>query len=132
MIFKQHIPAFVETEGSPPEFLFQTTEELLALPVVQRWSQRANFSHFAKQVDCLMAIYHGGYEWWVVGSVSDPAALGLPRWDGGKYRARLPDGTLVHLTAKDVISSCAGFLTLRDGSKVEDVGVGTAAGGCIK
>lgn len=123
MIFKQHIPDFVETRDPPPEVPFQTTAELLAWPAVQRWSQRTSFSHFAKRDNLLMAIYRGGYEWWVVGYVSDPAALDLPLWDGGKYRARLPDGTLVHLTAKDVKSSCADVLTLLDGSKVEDVGV---------
>lgn len=48
------------------------------------------------------------------------ARFDLPQWDGGKYRAELPDGRVVELSGGaggDVVSSCGEVLTLRDGSK---------------
>lgn len=83
--FRQHIPSGVDISGTPQEYQFETTEELLRLEVVLRFSQDSNFSHFAKSDNCLMAISDGGSSWWVVGFIADPASVNLPQWDRGRH-----------------------------------------------
>src|SRR3990167_9784089 len=115
--FRQHIPAFVDVDR-PASIPFATTEDLLALEVMQRY-KAPNFSHFAMGDNTLMAISEEGYRWWVVGFITDPKAIDLPAWDGGKYLARLADGrevTLTRQTTPRVSSSCGGWLTLSDGT----------------
>ena len=116
--FRQHIPAFVEVDH-PPAIPFETTADLLALPVVQRY-KGSTFSRFAMSDKCLMVIEDDGFQWWVVGFIADPSAIDLPKWDGWKHLARLPDGREVVLT-NEVVSSCGGQLTLRDGTVATDV-----------
>ena len=114
--FTQHIPSFVDTD-TPSAFPFETTEELLDLEVVQRYSKKPGFSHFAMSRNALMEISDGGHFWWVVGYIGHPEQVTLPEWDGGRYRAELPSGERVELSGKDVRSSCGDELTLRDGTK---------------
>jgi hypothetical protein len=113
--FTQHIPAFVEVD-LPAPVPFETTEDLLALEVVRRYGKRKDFSHFAMSDNCLMEISDGGYHWWVVGYIEKPDEVNLPKWSGGKYRAKLPNGEITTLS-DEVISSCRDMLTLTDGSK---------------
>ena len=118
--FRQHIPAFVDIDGPPPVAEFSTTDELLALEIVHRYGKGPGFSHFAMSDNHLMEISDEGFEWWVVGSVSDPSAVDLPKWGGGKFRAELPDGSRVVL-GSEVVSSCGDVLTLRDGTKARNL-----------
>lgn len=118
--FKQHIPAFVDVD-SPPVQNFETTQELLALEIVQRYVKDKGFSHFAMSGNLLMKICDEGYRWWVVGRIGDPSSIDLPKWDGGKYRAQLPNGDVVELTGQDVYSSCGDELTLHDGTKAKEI-----------
>jgi hypothetical protein len=113
--FWQHIPAYVDGDRPGP-VTFSTTQELLALPVVQRYGKGADFSHFAMSDNALMEIADDGFYWWVVGHVADPTSIDLPKWNGGKYRAQLADGTKTVLSS-EVTSSCGDELRLRDGSK---------------
>jgi hypothetical protein len=79
--FRQHIPGFVgDPDDSPKEYTFETTEELLALEVVQRYGKGPDFSHFALFGDLLMEISDGGRHWWVVGYLGDPTSVDLPQW----------------------------------------------------
>lgn len=119
--FVQHIPNFVDIDEQPKRIPFETTEDLLNLEVVKRYGQRRDFSHFAISDNYLMEISEGGLHWWVVGRIADPAAVDLPQWDGGKYKARLADGLDVDLLGKDVVSSCGNVLTLRDGTVAIDL-----------
>ena len=118
--FRQHIPAFVDIDGPPPMAEFSTTDELLALEVVQRYGKGPDFSHFAMSDNRLMEISDEGFKWWVVGSVSDPSAVDLPKWGGWKFRAELPDGSRVVL-GSEVVSSCGDVLTLRNGTKARNL-----------
>lgn len=123
--FRQHIPGFARDGREPPEPVipFETTADLLALEIVQRY-KGPTFSHFAMSENHLMAISDDGYSWWVVGFVADPSAVDLPQWDGGKHLARLADGvevTLTRDTTPHVSSSCGGRLSLSDGTEAVDV-----------
>jgi hypothetical protein len=114
--FIQHIPPFVDVDA-PAASPFETTEDLLALEVVQRYGKRPDFSHFAMSDNALMEISDGGHHWWVVGFVADPEQVNLPKWDGGKYRAELLNGERIDLQCDDVVMSRGDVLTLRDGTK---------------
>ena len=89
--FRQHIPNFVDIKA-PLLDKFETTEDLLNLEIVQRYGKRKDFSHFAISDNCLMEISDEGFHWWVVGYIKKPNEVDLPKWDGGKYRAELPNG----------------------------------------
>jgi hypothetical protein len=78
------------------------------------------FSHFAMSDNCLMVIHDDGFHWWVVGYVEKPERVDLPKWEGGKYRAQMSDGTIKILT-NEVVSSCGYTLTLADGTKAINI-----------
>lgn len=119
--FRQHIPAYVEMDRPAP-IPFESTADLLALEVVQRYRTTSDgaFSHFAMDDNTLMVISGEGFHWWVVGFIAHPDDIDLPRWTGWKHLARLADGREVVLTT-EVVSACGGRLTLRDGSVATDV-----------
>lgn len=113
--FKQHIPSFCDVDH-PAAVPFETTEELLALEIVQRYGKQPNFSHFAMSDNVLMEISDGGHHWWAVGYIEHPEQVNLPKWNGGKYRAELPNGERAELQSGEVVMSCGDTLTLRDGT----------------
>ena len=119
--FRQHIPSFVDIGGPPPVAEFSTTEDLLSLEIVQSYGKSKDFSHFAMYRDCLMEIRDSGFKWLVVGYVSDPSVVDLPKWEGGKFRAELPDGSRVVLESSEVVVAYADVLILRDGTKAREV-----------
>ena len=89
--FKQHIPCFVDIDPpSPNLYEFETTEELLNLEIVQRYGKEKNFSHFALNENRLIEVSDNGYYWWVVGYIKYPNDVDLPKWEGPKYREKLP------------------------------------------
>ena len=118
--FLQHIPAFVDVDERPQKIPFETTEELLSLEVVKRYSTRPSFSHFAVDDNYLMEIYDDGFGWWVVGRIGCPESVELPKWEGWKFHAEMPDGSKVVL-GKEVVSSCGDELTLEDGTKAREI-----------
>ena len=67
-----------------------------------------------------MVIHDDGFHWWVVGYIENPADIDLPKWDGWKHKAKMPDGSIKTLT-DEVISSCGDILTLRDGTKAKNI-----------
>ena len=117
--FKQHIPSFVATDEKAEWVEFSTTSDLLELPIVKRYTDSENFSHFALWHNYLMEICDDGFYWWVVGYIEDPTSIELPEWAGAKYRALLPNGEIEVLAEDEVVSSCSGVLTLQNGSTVE-------------
>lgn len=124
MKFSQHIPTFVETMGEPsPCFEFNSLQELLDHPIVARYKEHCDgvFSHFALSDNHLMVISNDGFNWWVVGYVSDPDALDLPKWEGWKYDAELADGSRAVLNGNQIVSSCGDKLKLHDGSFARNV-----------
>lgn len=118
--FRQHIPSFIDIDGPPPLAEFSTTEDLLSLEIVQSYGKSKDFSHFAMYRDCLMEIRDSGFKWLVVGYVSDPSVIDLPKWEGGKFRAELPDGSRAVL-GSEVVSSYGDVLILRDGTKARNL-----------
>jgi len=119
--FTQHIPAFVDVREKIPTHEFETIEDLLSLEVVKRYGQGKDFSHFALSDNHLMEISDDGFKWWVVGYIKNVKDLVLPKWEGGKYRAALPNGDKVILSS-EVVSSCGDVLTLEDGTKAKNLG----------
>lgn len=117
MIFRQHIPSFVD--GAESEIIkFNTTEELLNSELFQRYKNPD--SSFVKDDNKIMEIHDDGYHWWVVGFVDQPDKIDLPKWDGWKFRAELKDGRKVVLS-KEVVMSSGDILTLRDGSTAKNL-----------
>jgi hypothetical protein len=88
MTFKQHIPAFVDTDTPPVTFEFQTAAELLAHPWVDQWTREARFlrysvGEYTGDVALLSEEDDTGAHWCVLGYLRpgpDALALGLPRW----------------------------------------------------
>lgn len=118
--FKQHIPNFVDVSKNPEWHDFETINQLLALEVVQRYGKGDKFSHFALSDNRLMEVSDNGLRWRVVGYIKDPDAVDFPQWEGWKYRAEMPDGTIKTLT-DEVVSSCGGILELADGTTARDM-----------
>jgi hypothetical protein len=118
--FRPHVPAFFDISEPPPATEFATTAQLLAIDRVARYRKKRGFSHFAMEDECLLAVLDDGHDWWVIGTVSDPSAVDLPKWGGWKFRAELPDGTQTVL-GDEVVSCCGDVLTLRDGTKARDL-----------
>lgn len=112
--FKRHIPAFVDVDR-PDWIPFETTADLLNLEIVKRYRTDTNFSHFAMEDNALMVISDNGFHWWVVGFIEKPDEIDLPKWEGWKFKAELANGERVIL-GNEVVSSCDGVLTLRDGT----------------
>lgn len=112
--FIQHVPSFV-SGVDPTEFEFDKTDELLSSEYVSRFSKNANFSHFAMSDNRLMSISDNGFHWWVVGFISDPESVDLPKWEGWKFRASIDGGPEVILGKDEVWCSCGKELSLRDG-----------------
>ena len=117
--FTQHMPNFVDTREPAPCAEFETTEDLLNLEIMQKCMRRKDFSHFAMQGNCLMEISDNGFFWWVIGYIKYPSKVDLPKWEGWKYKAKLPDGSRVILTGNEVIYVSGDILTLQDGTKAE-------------
>ena len=108
----------------PPRILFDTVEQLLAVPFVKRWADDADFSWLAidKQPATdryyLMAIERGGRKWWVIGRLLNPVE-GLRQWDGGIYEAFDEDGKPIEIPGSEVYSSCGDDLTLKNGRRLK-------------
>ena len=95
---KRYYPSFVDMRNPEGAVRFTTTEELLAIPFVKSWSEEKGFSHFALSADCLMAILDGGKGWWVIGRLTDPSMVDLPKWIEkfpDKYCVTQPDGDCI-------------------------------------
>lgn len=74
---QQHRPAFFEgfeNENVP----FDTLEELLKISWVANFAKSLAFHRFSVSDNHLMAEYHDGREWWVVGFLKNPVD-GLPK-----------------------------------------------------
>jgi len=78
---RQYRPAFFEGfENETVEF--STTKELLDVLFVKKFCSEG-FSGFAVSDEHLMATYKNGKEWWVVGTLSNPSLVKLPKWQSG-------------------------------------------------
>lgn len=78
---RQYRPAFFE--GFKNETVeFSTTEDLLNVLFVKNFCGQ-EFSGFAISDEHLMATYENGKEWWIVGTLSDPKLVTLPKWKSG-------------------------------------------------
>lgn len=111
--FTQHIPRYVD--GTPKSLNFETTDDLLSLDGVHQYTNDKGFSHFAISDNCLMSISNDGFNWWVVGYIKDVSSINLPKWEGWKFKAEMPDGS-ISIVGSEVSSSCGDVLTLRDGT----------------
>lgn len=109
-----------ERNDDDPVIEFNTTEELLDHSLINSYSEKENFSHFAMSGNHLMEISDNGFRWWVIGVIENPSIIELPEWDGGKHLAEDENGKEIVLT-KEVVSSCGDILTLRDGRKLKNL-----------
>lgn len=115
----RHIPSFVDRAGPAERAAFETREQLLAIDFVRSWTEHLGFHQFSIDERLLIAEFRGGREWWVVGRLS-AAVEYLPAWDYGIYECEQDDGSLVEIAGRDVLSSCAGEVTLRDGRVLQE------------
>jgi hypothetical protein len=116
-IFKQYIPTIVDDRGmSRCVINFDTSQDLLLNSYFDHYKQLPNFSHFAMSENTLMAILDDGFIWYVLGFISDLNSVAdIPLWDGGKYNINI-NGVKTVVSNDKVYSSCAGYITLIDGS----------------
>ena len=90
---KQHYPNFCE--GFTPEVVsFSSTEELLNIPFVKKFSELPKFYRYSissykkyETRDLLMCELDEGYEWWVIGILENKENVNLPEWSA-KYKAK--------------------------------------------
>jgi hypothetical protein len=84
--FTQHVPAMVDLgDSSPIQFEFSSLEELLSHEYVKRFSKedhswQCSYKKYPGGRDTLMTVKNDGSFWWVVGYITDGAALNLPAW----------------------------------------------------
>jgi hypothetical protein len=101
----------VETDSPPSRFEFDSTDELLKY-LEPRKQLFKEFSHFAIEDNCVMAISENGFHWWVLGMVSSP--VNLPQWDHGMYACK--DGDIaIDVPGTQVIWSAGDDVCLKDG-----------------
>lgn len=75
----QYRPAFFE--GFENETVdFDNLEDLLKIPFVANFTTNRGFNRFSVSGQMLMAEYHNGKKWLVVGYIKNPEGLGLPEW----------------------------------------------------
>jgi hypothetical protein len=124
--YRQRIPNYIDLGIPPPGFDFDTTEELINHPELQRNMEMIPntelYLHNEPYISegLLMMVYNEGLTWCCVGYIKNPEDVNLPAWSGCKYVAQYDDGTIEILdnTSKNpVVSSCGGKLTLKDGTK---------------
>jgi hypothetical protein len=77
--FKQHIPNCI-SGASPVEFDFNSQAELLSHEAVSRWAQQDSFHRFSLSGNFLKAEFDQGDSAYVVGTISDPEQLSLPKY----------------------------------------------------
>jgi hypothetical protein len=84
--FTQHVPAMVDIGNEYPfQFNFNDLEELLSHEYVKRFFIEGHIwkyspAKYAGDRECLMITNDDNSWWWVVGYITDGAALGLPIW----------------------------------------------------
>lgn len=62
---------------------FSSVGELEKIPFVSSFAALDGFCGFAIGGNKLMAVYDGGCEWWVVGTLKKPDGVDLPKWTPG-------------------------------------------------
>jgi len=83
---KQYRPNLVTTTEDNQMVEFETTQELLNIDFVKKFSNRNNFYRYSLDIDnyfnqySLMAEYNDGRDWWVVGFIDNPQDIDLPKW----------------------------------------------------
>lgn len=121
---RRYYPAFVDTDDPRIPFEFTNIADLLSIPWVAHWTEAPGFEGFVKARDeertHLMAVLDDGFSWWVIGYLTNAQSVPLPIWKGWKHLVRMPDGT-EQVLGNEVVSSCGGELTLRDGTIGFDV-----------
>lgn len=123
--FRQRIPGFIDPRGLvPEEFYFDTTEELVNHPFIQGWLDRHNPSNLVKDEKYLIVEYNEGFNWWVIGYITNSDDLQVPEWTGGKWVVQYENGQIEVLTKESknpVIRTCGDEITLKDGTKCKDI-----------
>jgi hypothetical protein len=112
--------SFHDADHVPSVFEFESTADLFALEIVRQANKIG--AEFVLDGDHLLVLYKDGFEWWVVGRISQPNKVNLPKWGGPKVRVRLDNG-LETVVNKEIHSMCGNRVTLRDGSvaiKIEE------------
>ena len=109
-------PGFMDGQPGPPAVEFETTEDLLALGDVRK--SHSPDARYVMSDNYLMVLTHDGFEWWVLGRISDPSKIDLPKWRGAKMKVRFPDGREEVVQDGEVSVICGDEITLEDGLKV--------------
>lgn len=78
MKLTHYVPAGMNADGTEIGS-FETTEELLSLPLVRRCLEFVDFHQFFLVDDLLMAETNDGLNWWIVGRIDAPEKIDLPK-----------------------------------------------------
>jgi hypothetical protein len=106
-------PGFMDGQPGPPAVEFETTEELLALDDVRQ--SHSPDSQYVMSDGYLMVLTKNGFNWWVLGRISDPSKVNLPKWRGAKIKVRFPDGHEAIAQDGEVAIICGDKITLKNG-----------------
>lgn len=111
----QHVPAFVDIgDERPKEGVFDSLEQLLAIPFVKVFSDESDFHQFSTGGGMLLAEQQGGRRWWVVGRLEKPVD-GLQSWSKGIYQCVGKDGQPIDVPGTEVSYSVGDKVGLKSG-----------------
>lgn len=121
--FRQHIPRFIDSDNSY-EFDFDSIEKLINSSFVQLCLSENPNSTLVKHRDLLMITHNEGFNWRVIGYISNPDDLKLSEWTGAKYIGQYQNGIVEVFdenSENPVVSSCGNELTLKDGTVCKNI-----------
>lgn len=113
--FRQHIPNFC-SGIDPVEYDFSDITELHNKHPFNIHMETKDFDKFVVSDNYIMAVFEGGFRWWVVGSVTSMEGIDYPEWDGGRWLVKMPDGSEEIIESDRFASSCGEVVTLKDGT----------------
>lgn len=99
---------------------FNTTEELLNLPIFIDLAKKHGFTYFAKSFDVIYYVGDHGFERSIMGSIKYINNVDLPQLEGWKFHARLANGSITVLTS-EVAKRMKDVLYLHDGTTAIDL-----------
>lgn len=110
--FTPRIPNYVDAERVV--LTFNSFDDMIMSETFTRFSNLKNFSHFAIEDNYVMAVLDDGFKWLAVGKPDIDLSAQFVQWDGGKYKALMPDGSIAVLTS-EVHGSSGDSLFLENG-----------------
>lgn len=115
--FTPRIPNYVDAERVT--LTFDCFDDMILSETFTRFSKLNGFSHFAIDDNYIMAILDDGFRWLAVGKPDVDLSDQFVKWNGGKYRALMPDGSTAVFDSDEVHGSSGDRLFLANGAEAK-------------